>query len=59
MLTISDLPSYDSDQVPGSYFNGFSGDLSGLDAKDLANQIWAGEPADNDGNRSLSVSRVV
>jgi Tfp pilus tip-associated adhesin PilY1 len=30
-LTISDVyPSFDSDKVPGSYFNSFSGDLTGL-----------------------------
>ncbi len=46
MLTISDLPSYDSDQIPGSYFNSFSSDIS-MNAKTLADAIWAGEPADN------------
>ena len=46
MLTISDLPSYDSDQVPGSYFSGFNGDIN-MNAKTLADDIWAGEPADN------------
>jgi len=31
MLTISDVyPSFDSDKVPGSYFNSFTGDLTGL-----------------------------
>jgi len=43
-LVISDInPSYDTDQVPGSYFEAFSGDLTGLDASALADTIWAGE----------------
>ncbi len=52
MLTISDLPSYDSDQVPGSSFGSFTGDInsSSMNATTLANAIWAGETADNNGN---------
>ncbi|MBW2164001.1 MAG: fimbrial assembly protein, partial [Deltaproteobacteria bacterium] len=43
-LVISDInPSYDTDQIPGSSFNNYSGDLSGLNASDLADTIWAGE----------------
>ncbi|MEY8239626.1 MAG: PilC/PilY family type IV pilus protein, partial [Cycloclasticus sp.] len=43
-LVISDInPSYDTDQIPGSSFNSYSGDLSGLDASALADTIWAGE----------------
>jgi len=43
-LVISDInASYDTDQLPGSYFNTFSGDLSGLDVSTLADTIWAGE----------------
>jgi type IV pilus assembly protein PilY1 len=39
-LTISDVnPSYDSDQVPGSYFSGFSGSLNGFNAFSDANRI--------------------
>ncbi len=44
MLVLSDLyPSYDSDQVPGSYFMGFSGDISGLNVSQLAQTIFSGE----------------
>ena len=50
MLTLSDLPSYDSDQVPGSSFNSFSGDITAINATTLADAIWAGEPNDNNGN---------
>ncbi|MCD2449275.1 PA14 domain-containing protein [Methylicorpusculum oleiharenae] len=43
-LVISDVnASYDTDQLPGSYFNTFSGDLSGLNVSSLADTIWAGE----------------
>jgi type IV pilus assembly protein PilY1 len=40
-LTISDInPSFDSDSVPGSYFNsGFTGDLANLNAKALSDNI--------------------
>lgn len=40
-LTISDInPSFDSDSVPGSYFNAsFTGDLANLNAKALADNI--------------------
>lgn len=38
---ISDIsPSFDSDKVPGSYFNSFTGDLTGLNATTLGNTIW-------------------
>jgi len=48
ILIISDInPSYDSDKVPGSAFNNFTGDLSGLDAKTLANQIGENENLDS------------
>ena len=50
MLTISDLPSYDSDQVPGSSFGSFTGDISAINATTLADAIWAGEASDNNGN---------
>ncbi|WP_133129556.1 pilus assembly protein [Legionella yabuuchiae] len=45
MLVISDIyPTYDSDQVPGSYFNSFSGDLSPtLSAATLGQEIFTGE----------------
>jgi type IV pilus assembly protein PilY1 len=34
IMVISDLsPSFDSDQLPGSYFDSFSGDISGLDVE--------------------------
>jgi type IV pilus assembly protein PilY1 len=44
-LVISDInSSYDSDQLPGSYFNGsFVGDLTGMNVSTLADTIWAGE----------------
>ncbi|HBI23564.1 MAG TPA: hypothetical protein DDX84_05030 [Nitrospiraceae bacterium] len=43
ILTMSDVtPSYDSDQVPGSYFASFSGDLS-LNVQTLANSIGTNE----------------
>lgn len=46
-LVISDInPSYDTDKVPGSYFNTFTGEtLNGttLNVQTLANTIWAGE----------------
>ena len=49
-LTIGDLtPSFDTDQVPGSYFKTFTGDLD-IKAETNANKIWAGEPADNANN---------
>jgi type IV pilus assembly protein PilY1 len=39
-LTISDInPSFDSDSVPGSYFNNFSGDLANLNASALSANI--------------------
>lgn len=38
---ISDInPSYDTDQVPGTSFGSFGGDVSGLDASAVATQIW-------------------
>lgn len=41
-LVISDIyPSYDSDQLPGSYFNSFTGDVAGLNVKSLADEISA------------------
>lgn len=41
-LVISDVnPSYDTDQVPGSSFATFNGDVSGFNATDDANAIWA------------------
>lgn len=43
-MVISDInPSYDSDQVPGSAFSSFSGDLTGLNASSLGQTIWDGE----------------
>lgn len=45
-LVISDInPSYDSDQLPGSAFSGFSGDISGLNVSTLGDKIWSNEPA--------------
>ena len=44
MLVLSDInPTYDSDQLPGSYFGGITGDLSGLDVEELADIIGTNE----------------
>lgn len=45
MIIISDIyPTYDSDQIPGSYFNSFGGDLSpALDASGIAQKIFSSE----------------
>lgn len=43
-LVISDVnPSFDTDQVPGSVFASFSGDITGLNAATEANAIWTAE----------------
>ncbi|MFZ5579045.1 MAG: pilus assembly protein [Pseudomonadota bacterium] len=45
MLTISDINvSFDSDQLPGSYFGSFSGDLEGLNVQTEAATITENEP---------------
>jgi type IV pilus assembly protein PilY1 len=41
-------PSFDSDQLPGSAFGSFSGDLSGLSVSSLANTISAREGISGD-----------
>ncbi|HHL39368.1 MAG TPA: pilus assembly protein PilY [Deltaproteobacteria bacterium] len=44
VIMLSDVsPSYDSDQLPGSYFGSFSGDLTGLDVATLTNTIGSQE----------------
>lgn len=44
MLVISDInPSYDSDQVPGTSFGSFTGDLTGLNVTTLGQTIWTNE----------------
>ncbi len=44
MLVLSDPnTNFDSDQIPGSYFNSVSGDLTGLDAEVLADKISVAE----------------
>jgi len=44
ILTFSDInPSYDSDKVPGSYFNSFTGDLPGMNVSNLVNTIGTNE----------------
>ncbi len=45
LLVVSDInPSFDSDQLPGSYFNsGFSGDVPGLNVQTLMNTITSNE----------------
>ena len=43
-MVISDInPSYDTDQLPGSSFNSYSGDISTLNVSDEADTIWDGE----------------
>lgn len=43
-LVISDVnPSYDSDQLPGSAFSSFTGDVSGLNVSSLGAAIWNNE----------------
>jgi type IV pilus assembly protein PilY1 len=44
MLVMSDVnPSFDSDQIPGTSFGGFSGDIAGLNVSTLANTITSKE----------------
>ncbi|STX28217.1 type IV fimbrial biogenesis PilY1-like protein [Legionella beliardensis] len=44
LLIISDQPNYDSDQLPGSSFNSFSGDLTpSLNVSSLAQSIFSNE----------------
>lgn len=43
-IVIADInPSYDTDQLPGSYFGSFSGDISGLNVETLADTITSNE----------------
>jgi type IV pilus assembly protein PilY1 len=43
-MVISDVnTSFDSDQLPGSYFGSFTGDLTDLNVTTLADEIWAAE----------------
>lgn len=45
MLVVSGInPSFDSDQLPGSAFGSFSGDLTGLNVADIAQTITSHEP---------------
>ena len=56
MLVISDInPSYDTDQLPGSAFASFSGDVSGLNVADLADTITNNE-ADVTGSHYIGQS---
>jgi type IV pilus assembly protein PilY1 len=49
MLVLSDIyPTYDSDQLPGSAFSSFTGDLTGLDVESLANTIGSEEGLSSD-----------
>ena len=44
-MLISDVyPSFDSNSVPGSFFNSFAGDLTGLNVTTLGQTIWTNEP---------------
>lgn len=56
-LVISDInPSYDTDQLPGSYFSsGFSGDVTGLNVQNEANTISTNE-SDIAGSRYIGQS---
>ncbi|MEJ5347418.1 MAG: PilC/PilY family type IV pilus protein [Desulfosoma sp.] len=48
LLVLSDInPSYDSDQIPGTYFGSFSGDLTDLNVASLANVIGTQEKLNN------------
>ncbi|MGQ9795427.1 pilus assembly protein [Desulfosoma sp.] len=48
LLILSDInPSYDSDKLPGSGFESFSGDLKGLNVSGLANVIGTKEGLNN------------
>lgn len=48
MLVITDpYPSYDADELPGSYFGSFSGDLTDLDVAALGQKIWQQEIGSN------------
>ncbi|MCF6236724.1 MAG: hypothetical protein L3J70_10205 [Gammaproteobacteria bacterium] len=43
-IVIADInPSYDSNQLPGSYFGGLASDMSGVNVSTLANTITSGE----------------
>ncbi|MDD2800395.1 MAG: PilC/PilY family type IV pilus protein [Methylococcales bacterium] len=58
MLVVSDInPSFDSDQLPGSYseFGSFTGDVTDLDVKTLADTITSNE-SDITGNRFIGQS---
>lgn len=58
-LTISDInPSFDSDQLPGSYFNSFSSDLSGLNVGTEADTITSNETGIT-GSRFIGQSKTV
>lgn len=44
IMAVSDTyPSFDSDQVPGTAFGSFSGDISGLNVSTLGQNIWDAE----------------
>lgn len=50
MTVVSDInPSYDTDQLPGTAFGSFSGDISGLNVSSLGQAIW-----DNEGGGTKS-----
>lgn len=43
-MVISDVnASYDTDQIPGSAFSSFTGDVTGLNVSTLADTIWSNE----------------
>ncbi|MFH1137852.1 MAG: PilC/PilY family type IV pilus protein [Pseudomonadota bacterium] len=59
MLVISDInPSYDSDEIPGSYFNTYSGSLGTMNVKTLADTIssWEGVGASADTDHYIGQS---
>ena len=58
-LTISDInPSFDSDQLPGSYFNSFSSDVSGLNVSTEADTITNNESS-IPGNHFIGQSKTI
>jgi type IV pilus assembly protein PilY1 len=59
-LVVSDIyPSFDSDQLPGSSFNAFASDISGLNSTTEANFISGKEGGINGGNFFIGQSNAL
>ena len=55
VMAVSDVyPSFDSDSVPGSPFNSFTGDLTGADVTTLGQKMWDTEFA---GSRNVFIGQ--